>query len=72
MGGVVGLDDVIVGAGVEQFDDQALVITRRRDDHRHLAGRTDHAQEPIAGYVRQPKVQDHGLGVLSEHQLQAG
>ena len=71
MGRVVGLDDVVVGAGIQQLDDQALIVARGGDDDRHLAGRPDHAEQPLAADVRQPEVENDGLRVLGEHRLQA-
>ena len=65
-----GLDDVVVGAGVEQPDDLELVVTRRPDDQRDGADGAEHLQEIAAVDVGETEIEHHHVGTLVDHRLE--
>jgi len=60
--GRIGLDHVVVGAGIEQPHDLRFVVPRRRDDHRHRGHATDHAEDVGPVEVRQTEVEHDDVG----------
>jgi hypothetical protein len=66
------LDNVIVGAGVQDPDDLRLVVAGGRHDDRHPAHRADHLDQRAAVEVGQPEVENHQVGRGVDHRLQTG
>ena len=58
---VVGLDEVVVGAGVQAEDPVVDLAARRHDDHRHLADLADRPADVHAVDVGQAEVEQHDV-----------
>ena len=56
------LDQIIICARVQRPDDLALVVAGGDHQHRHGADRTDHAQRLVPVEVRQPEIEQDGIG----------
>ena len=66
------LDDVLVGAGVEEPDDLALVVARGADDDRYPADRSQHLQQIAAVDVGEAEVEQHDVGRVVDDRLERG
>jgi len=69
--GVEWFDHVIVGAGVQEAHDLLLRVAHREDDHRHRRPGAELPERLRAVPVRKAEVQEHDVGLLAQHSLQA-
>jgi hypothetical protein len=71
LGDAEGLGDVVVGAAVQRLDLLRLAGADRQHDHRHRRQLADPAQHLLAVDVGQAEVEDHQVGPVLHHPLQA-
>ena len=66
-----GLDDVVVGAGVQGLHDRGVVVARGHHDDRRAAHGAQHREQAVPVEVGQAQVEQHEVGLLVEGVLQA-
>ena len=66
-----GLEDVVVGPGVQGTDDGRVVVTGRHDDDRGVPHRAQHRQDGVAVEVGQAEVEQHQLGPVVHRVLES-
>ncbi len=67
-----GLDDVVVGAGLQAEDDVDVVAARGEHDDRDLLGGADAAADLEAAHVGQHQVEQHQVGAEALQGRQPG
>jgi hypothetical protein len=55
------LDHIIIGAGIEQFDDLGLIVSCGCNYHGHVAHRSDHLEDVGTVDVGKAEIQNHNV-----------
>jgi hypothetical protein len=67
-----GLDEVVVGPGVEALDARLERVARGEHEDRHVIGRPQPPRDLDAVELRQPEVEDDEVGVEGRRLVQRG